>query len=276
MAIEPIDFYQLKVWELQTADGGCDGSKCGYMGCITCDVPLSHAAFGRAFVCICQREAYLTRRMAATIETDSVPLDGMALTLDDFDHLSYAQSAVDYARQMIEQGYIDYKPEVKDKSKVTPIMPTMVKRWGLMLHGGTGCGKTSLISVVYRHYVAAGKSVGWFNARGLIKKVQATYAKDYEGPDYEQIINEVARLDFLVLDDLGSPTLQQPYSEDHIEILLRILNYREANHLPLGSTSNCTNPQLLTQFGPRCHSRLHGLLGFVKMDGVDMRKAVGV
>lgn len=253
------DQLQLRVWKALEANGGCDGqAQCGGMGMITLDVDIKHEAFGRAFICICRREQALMNQMNNSIESDAIPDDSYNVTWQDFDNLPYAAMPLKYAAQLVTSGSLFDEAKKRD-------------RVGMLLYGTTGCGKTTLVSLVYREFVAKGRSVGWWNARAFVKRVQSTYASDYQGPSYEQIINAVSRLDLLVLDDLGSPTFNDTYSDDHIEILLRVLNYREAHHLPTMGTSNCGETQLRTQFGPRNYSRLHGLMAFVYMNGADFR-----
>lgn len=247
-----IDFYQQKVWELQST---CE---CGGTGYVSANLPVGHPAFGRSFWCMCKRMEVLQKQLAETVFSDTIPEDAYNYDLPDFERVPHAAYALQCAKQLLDGG------KVYDKE-------AQRERYGMLLFGGTGSFKTTLASVVYRHWLGTGKSVQWHNASALVKRVQATYAADYEGADYEQIINTIARLDGLVLDDMGSPTRKEQYSEDHIEILLRIMNYREAQHLPLIVTSNCHMRQLSVQFGPRNFSRFNGLMAFVSMHGKDVR-----
>lgn len=230
---------------------------CGGLGVITLEVGIKHPAFGKAFHCLCRRRWALNKRIESTVSSDAIPDDAYGFNFDDFEGLGYAADGLNYARQLARQGVI--------------VLDDDTERYGLMLAGPTGCGKTTLMSIVYRQYVEAGRSAGWWNANGFVKRVQSTYANDYTGPTYEDIIDSVARLDILALDDLGSPTRTTVYSEDHIEILLKVLNYREAHKRITLITSNLNTAQLDMQFGPRIGSRINGLCAIARMIGQDFR-----
>jgi DNA replication protein DnaC len=219
---------------------------------------VDHPLFGRTFHCICRRTEVLSREMGKTIQGDTIPVDSYSYELTDFENKPYAKQALAYLRSLLSTGV------VHDNT-------ADVQRYGVLLRGPTGCGKTTMAAIVYRTLMVEGKSMQWWNAAALVKRVQSTYSKDYSGPDYEQIINAVSRLEVLVLDDIGSPTRKEQYSEDHIEIILRVLNYRDANHLLTIGTSNCKDGQLLMQFGPRNFSRLNGMMAFTDMNGADFR-----
>lgn len=254
-----LDLLQQRVWDAQAKQAPCvDGSACGGLGYITVEALPGDVVFGRAFHCMCKRSEVLMREMERTIQGDTVPEDSYQYALSDFEGKGYAGQALGYIRQLLDAGTVwDVEAEAQ--------------RYGVLFRGPTGCGKTTLAAIAYRTLIASGKQVGWWNAAAFVKRVQATYSKDYAGPDYEQIINAVARLDALVFDDLGSPTRKEQYSEDHIEILLRVLNYRDAHHLITICTSNCKEVQLRLQFGPRNFSRLNGLMAFTEMNGADFR-----
>lgn len=262
-----IDDFQRQIWAAQEADGGCDNDgkakmgRCDGMGAITLNLAWGHPAFGRAFICICQRQAVLTRMINNTIQGDVIPDDSYSFDFEDFDHLPGAAQGLRYARQMVECGYaLDDEGEYKR---------------GLLLLGKPGCGKTTLISIIYRSYLTAGKSVGWWNAAAFVRRVQSAYATDYTGPSDEAIVKMVNDLDFVVFDDLGSPTRSDPCTESHIEITLRVVNHRWAKKLPTAFTSNCTRQQLEVQYGPRNYSRIEGLCAVSIVQGEDFRRAKG-
>ena len=259
-----IDEFQRRVWEMQERDGGCNGtSQCGGIGCITANVPVNHPAFGRAFTCICRRQESLMRMMSITVQSDAIPADSYQHDFASFEgaRMEYAERALRYARQLENRGQVFDE----DKGRI---------KQGFLVIGPPGCGKTTLISIVYRGYLTAGKSVGWWNTTAFVKRVQSTYKRDYDGPGYEDILAAVNSLDFLVYDDIGSPTLgEKPLSEDHIEIILRVLNFREARKLPTAFTSNCSLKALEAQYGPRNYSRIRGLCAVALMKGPDFRQA---
>src|SRR5215213_1743759 len=99
-----IDKMQIQIWaeldDLGTSQGPCP--YCGGLGCLGVDKPFGHPAFGRAFVCICQRSIFLQRYLNRMLVQagSSIPEVAKKMSFDDFVNLPHARTALFAARQM--------------------------------------------------------------------------------------------------------------------------------------------------------------------------------
>lgn len=248
------DYYQQAVWrslaEIGEAAEPCP--HCYGMGWVSLSLPVEHPAFGHAFRCLCQREKYqaqIVERMLAEAG-QSVPDDASRYTLLDFP--AYAELA-----QAVMDG-----EAIDDGGRSKP---------GLLLSGTVGTGKTTLASLIFQGRIARGDMVAWIDYTRFIKRVQATYSEDYQGPSAENIINSVQRADLLVIDDMGATHLTGTTSDDRIEIMFQVLHAREMHNMATVITTNLSRDGLYTQFGDRIASRIRGMCVAVIMQGVDYR-----
>lgn len=251
---------QARVWEhLSTIDRAQDECPiCGGLGVLTLNLPLDHELFGQAFHCICQRSEILHKRLRAALgdSADAIPRAAYQFDIDDFARVPSARKAYPLARQLAEDG----RSTLENKDKP-----------GLLLWGGTGTGKTTLAVSILRWRAVLGDSVAFTDYTDLIKRIQRTYAKNYDGDLTEdEIIKSVSKAGFLVLDDLGSVASDRA-TDNRIEIVFRVINGRYAANLPTVITTNLTPDKLYSQFGDRVSSRIVGLCHIVEMQGTDLR-----
>lgn len=187
-----------------------------------------------------------------------IPDDVYHYSLDDFRAYPDAQ---DYARQLIDGAITDSTGATKN---------------GLLLAGPTGTGKTTLGSLVFRARAEKGCAAIWTKYLKFIKRVQATYDDDYDGPSRASIVSMVSLAPFLMLDDIGSiTTANKKASADRNEILDEVIDTRNARKLPTIITTNLTLDELYVHFEPRIISRIEGLCHGAVMSGSDFRTGRG-
>lgn len=91
---------------------------------------------------------------------------------------------------------------------------------------------------------------------GLIREVKRSFAKEYEGPGEEEILDQVAEADFLILDDLGAEYASE-WSKNFIYMLVE---ERKSNLRPTIFTSNYSLAQIAENYnGHKISSRIVGM-----------------
>lgn len=135
----------------------------------------------------------------------------------------------------------------------------------LLLLGPTGTGKTYLTYGALRALAVSGVNCHW-----KVTTAADAYAALRSRPkyDHEAEFDRLARVQLLVLDDLGAaqPT---PWTE---EINYRLINYRYERELPTVITSNVPTRRLGDNVGERVASRLIEMCTRVVLKGDDRRR----
>jgi DNA replication protein DnaC len=91
---------------------------------------------------------------------------------------------------------------------------------------------------------------------GLIRKVKRSFAKDYEGLNEEEILDQAAEADFIVLDDLGA----EYASEWSKNFMYMLVEERKSNLRPTVFTSNYSLEQMAENYnGHKISSRIAGM-----------------
>lgn len=224
------------------------------MGFVTRDVPLDHPDFGKAFPCVCQREAIAARRnehlrtlsnleVTADKTFDTFQLD--LPTLSD-EQLAALRSAHEEARRYAEnpQGW-------------------------LLFQGNYGSGKTHLAIAIACHRLEHGESVLFTTVPDLLDHLRSTFGPSSE-IEYDDLFERVRNVPLLVLDDLGAESSTSWAQEK----LFQLVNHRYLHRL---STVFTTNVEL-DKLDPRIRSRLgdRQLTRGVNLPLPDFRRPVAV
>jgi DNA replication protein DnaC len=149
-----------------------------------------------------------------------------------------------------------------------------VDKYGLLLTGPLGTGKTTLGSLIYMARLQALKSAAWCRYVSLMTRITDTYKEGYIGASVNDIMQDVMGAPFLMLDEVGnlneleSGTSASRHRNEH---LLTIIDYRYAHHLPTVLTTNLSIAQLYVYFDPAIVSRIRGLCVAGLLDGNDHR-----
>lgn len=204
--------------------------------------------------CSCARNAKVDQRLEAlksTIPDDVKQFD----SVDAFKHLGH-ENAVSAAAAIIE-GY-----EVNINGAERP---------GVIFHGGTGTGKSSLAYVVYSHFLRMGVSVAWLDYRDLVNAIREMYGDEYRGQPLAGLCKPYAAVTVLVVDEIGVETREKVMFEDMLEAMRLIFHPRYNQRMVTIGTTNLRPAQLKHQLGDLVYSRMAGNCHFVEMVGVDLR-----
>lgn len=137
---------------------------------------------------------------------------------------------------------------------------------GLLLKGSAGCGKTHLVSALAHQLIFMGHTVKFIMVPVLLENIRQSYNK--KNPDDESnIIQELSRVEVLILDDIGS---ERP--TDWVrEQLFILVNARYEGMKPTLTTTNCQGKELSDRLGSRTISRLIEASKIINIEAGDYR-----
>lgn len=172
-------------------------------------------------------------------------------TLADFE---IYPEALDAARQMIE-GFVTIDGRTKP---------------GVLYIGNPGTGKSTLGGLVVLSRQDRGDTVMVIKYLKLMGIITSTFKKDMP-LDSLDIIQTIANVDFLMLDDIGAISANEasPYRN---EVFDQIIDMRDLRKKPTLITTNLNPIRLWNFFDPRIMSRITGMCHAIEMDnGIDFR-----
>lgn len=233
---------------------------CAGMGSITLNVKdHTHPFFGKAWVCPCQDEAIMQRRLSRLFG-DKIPDSHKMFTFDAWSRLP--QSILDErrlglraCREIAERGFVNTKSGPKP---------------GVVLSGEPGVGKTSLSVALSLALIESGKAVAWIDYNEFIAAVQATYKRDYEGDSKEQIIRVAQDAPILVFDDMGDYANDNEISDDRRDITYSVIYRRHQRKLPTIITTNLNKERFGNKFGGRIARRVFERCAWADLKGDDI------
>ena len=147
---------------------------------------------------------------------------------------------------------------------------------GLTLMGSVGTGKTHIAVGLVKLACGLGIESRFLTMTELLGAIKATYGRDRMGsprrgsetPDEAGLLDELAGVPLLVLDDLGTenPT---PWARER---LYTLVNRRYLGQRPVIVTTNLTLEELARRLGERTVSRLWGTSLVINLRGRDYRE----
>ena len=144
-------------------------------------------------------------------------------------------------------------------------------RFGLLLHGSNGVGKSAIAAIIAEHMIRKGIAVLFIDYHEFIARIQSEYGKDKDGQS-EQVLQTAIEAPFLVLDDLGDQNAyQNGQTANRQEIVYRLINLRHQRRRWTVITTNLNEVQIEQQFSRRTYQRLRELCLVVKMGGLNLR-----
>ncbi|MEX2431265.1 MAG: ATP-binding protein [Dehalococcoidia bacterium] len=204
---------------------------CGGRGWVRRDVPTTHLDFGKAFPCVCQREASQEERVSRLQRFSNMGVLAQA-TFELIDQSGPGASAESQGR---------YHAAVEAARGFTA-QPS----GAFVLMGGSGTGKTYLAAAIANALMGRDEPVFFAFVPDLLDHLRATYNPDSE-LSYDELFDLVKTIPVLVLDDLSINS--SAWAE---EKLYQVLNHRQLSSLPTIVTCNAP----LERLDARLQSRL--------------------
>lgn len=192
-----------------------------------------------------------------------IPTHFRDFTLDSLASLVTGEPSKEIALAVVKE-FIEYG-FVKDKRGK--------HKFGVIVSGRFGTGKTGMLTPVLRNFVAAGKVGLWIEAKEFTKEVQ----QGYKSGDSETKLEAAKRADIILLDDLGDPGRVDDSGKllaetnDRIDILYRLINHRHNHALPMLITTNLSGAELSAQIGERVFNRIIESCAWLSMAGKNLR-----
>ncbi len=141
---------------------------------------------------------------------------------------------------------------------------------GILLRGGTGCGKTHVSVAILRAVLERGFTGRFVNFQKLLMRIRESY-EEGRGEGEASILRDLLEAQLLVIDDLGAERTTDWVADR----LYYIINERYESGMPLIVTTNCGEIELEQRVGQRTASRLYEMCGitFPAFPAGDWRKA---
>lgn len=146
--------------------------------------------------------------------------------------------------------------------------------YGIYIFGPVGTGKTELVACICNELIKNLVPVIITNFLEVSKKLRDSYNLEVETEN--QIIDKLAKIDLLIIDDIGSEILKNKQRESFMqEKIYDIINRRYINKMPTIFTSNYSIQQLIDERGLeiRTADRMAEMSNAVmKLDGTSYRE----
>lgn len=210
---------------------------CRDAGYLRRDVAAGHPDFGKLVPCACKRPALAAARLDRFWRSSQAPAKYAHSTLGTYPGEA---SVVAFLREWLDG-----------------------ERW-LILAGEWGAGKTGLTVAVLRELHERGQSALFVNAPAMLRRVRATYRKDAEvGESEGEVVDSLAEVDVLGIDDVGKERLSQWGSE----LMYDVVNRRYAANRRTIVTTNLDEARLAVHLGAATCWRLIELSDWLTLKG---------
>jgi len=144
---------------------------------------------------------------------------------------------------------------------------TYKDKFGLVLWGEPGVGKTGALSPLFVHLLRNGCAGLWIQYNELMASL-----RDFESGEVEMRVQKYKTIEYLFIDDLGDPMAEAAATAYARECLMRIVDYRKNHGLPILATSNLNLDAMEQQFHKRIVQRLQETCTVIEVKGKVLRK----
>jgi len=144
------------------------------------------------------------------------------------------------------------------------------ERFGLVLSGAVGRGKTGLASCVLMARARRNETVLWVDFSKFIRKIRDTYQSGSEN-SYEQVVGAAATVPFLLIDDMGDMAASKAISDDLRRNVYDVISERYNELRPTLITTNLSIDQFRATFGERISDRILHLYHWQVVGGTNLR-----
>lgn len=141
----------------------------------------------------------------------------------------------------------------------------------LIFTGNTGLGKTYMSNCIANELLKRGKTVLYQTAPVLLETIIDNKFNKYKNKNTDEFYNNVLKVDLLIIDDLGTETLNDMKISELFNIInTRILNLNNKPTKTIIST-NLSIEQIFRKYEERIGSRIAGYYNIYQFFGEDLR-----
>lgn len=175
-----------------------------------------------------------------------------------------------------------FEPRDEDSKRALKIARNFVAEWGqpdqqgLLIVGKNGTGKTHLAAGIMQALIKKGVAARFYSADEFLDLAE----ESMEGHTTRRIIEALATIPLLVLDDLGKEYIKRTKPHGDItdtwanEQFYALINARYEQDKPLIVTTNLLDTEIAARYGASVWSRLTEMCRVVLLDGTDYRLEV--
>lgn len=188
-----------------------------------------------------------------------------SLTNPDVKEASFESSDIQITDSTL--SFTEKTPYIKAFEFINNFSTEKKKNQNLILEGTTGTGKSFLAYSIGRELKDRGYTVLFIDIVELLMTIKNTFNKSSDETEME-ILNLIAKVDLLILDDVGA----NKQTDWAVEKLYDITNKRQGKNTIF--TTNLSVQEMKAEREPllnRCYSRMLNKATIVKMYGVDRR-----
>lgn len=150
----------------------------------------------------------------------------------------------------------DWKGEVSQRASQSVI-----------LTGDVGLGKTGLAVAAVNELRTQSQSVIFIRVQELIRRLQETYNRDWQGETADTRSRFYASVPYLVIDEFG----MKNFSTDRLELIENIIRERDRRGLPFMGTTNLSKDEFYAGWQPQI-ADIVAKAHWVQIGGVKLRQ----
>ena len=196
-------------------------------------------------ICHCQKEKIELEERRLMIQQRQAELDRLkdASLLDErYKNVSFDNTEIGDNKDF-NNAYTRCKKYCEVSNKV------FEEGMGIYLYGDSGTGKTHLTACMINRLIEQGWQVLITNFAEISKIIRSTFKKDSKETENDYI-NQLANIDFLFIDDLGTEIVQKNDEDTWLqEKIYDVINKRYNAKTPTIFTSNYSMKELITERG---------------------------
>lgn len=196
-------------------------------------------------VCYCQQKKLQEEQKQLMIEQRQAELERLkeaSLIGERYRHVSFENTALGDNN--------DFISAFNRCKKYCEVAQTVLEEgMGIYIYGDSGTGKTHLTACMANDLIEQGYQVLFTNFAEISKIIKSTFKKESKETE-NNYINQLANIDFLFIDDLGTEIVQKNDEDTWLqEKIYDVINKRYNSKTPTIFTSNYSVKQLITERG---------------------------
>jgi len=239
-------------------------SHCGGLAVMTKNVPVGHPDFGKAFPCgHCEQGREIEQR-----KIEGMPAHYRDFRLATFDKLPERMRQGKMLARAATEIFIERRGKAFGADEIYGRLGygydgQPVARFGLVLYGDYGMGKTGMAATIYNELRLRDEACVFMTVKNYIKQVQAGYRDD----SLRGFERQVQQVPFPIVDEINL----ENYSADRLEIVGQFIESRNAARKPYVLTTNLNIEQFEIRWGSFIATRVNSNCHWIPMDGVRLR-----